>query len=383
MFEHIDALIAFTGIILVASLMVTIITQIVILVLNLRGRNLLWGVARLLQQIEPSLGDKAKEVARKILTNPLICRYKKRLPPVIRMEEFSDLLIKLAESKDIRKFDKNIQRTLKKLTKIDEKELAKQLEKLPVSLVTVSKKNLKKAQKEIFNYLKKARTKIGELESWFDNMNDRISERFALRSKIIALIGAILVAGILQLDSIQLMKQVFTDAELRSKLIVSADLLIERGGAIIGQRNVFDLSMDSLLETIPDFPDPLKSFSNRVSAEKWLEENLPEDQNLETVLATYRDIQKEITKERLDYLGDQVLLLNNDLNQMQLKILGEKYSWKFWEWKFPKFLGILISIALLSLGAPFWFNMLKNLANLRTRLIQNEEKERLGRGTTA
>ena len=324
MLEHIDALIAFTGIILVASLMVTIVTQIVILVLNLRGRNLLWGVARLLQQIEPSLGDEAKEVARKILTNPLICRHKKRLPPVIRMEEFSDLLIKLAESEDIKEFDKNIQRTLKKLTKFDEKELAKQLEKLPVSLVTVSKKNFKKAQKEIFNYLKKARTKIGELESWFDNMNDRISERFALRSKIITLIGAIFVAGILQLDSIQLIKQVFTDAELRSKLIASTDLLIERGGTIIGQRNVFYLSMDSLLETIPDFPEPLKSFSNRVSAEKWLEENLPEGQNLETVLATYRDIQKETTKERLDYLGDQVLALNNDLDQMRLKILGEK-----------------------------------------------------------
>ena len=383
MLEHIDALIAFTGIILLASLLVTIVTQIVILVLNLRGRNLLWGVARLLQQIEPSLVDEAEEVARKILTNPLICRYKKRLPPVIRTEEFSDLLIKLVESKEIEEFDKNIQEALKKLTEFDEKELAVHLERLPVSLVTLSKKNLKKAQNEIFNYLKKARTKIAELESWFDNMNDRMSERFALRSKIITLIGAIMVVYILQLDSIQLMKQVFTDAELRSKLIASTDLLIERGTDILGQRSVFDLSMDSLLETIPDFPKPSKSFSNRVSAEKWLEENLPEGQNLETVLTTYRDIQKEITKERLDYLGDQVLVLNNDLNQMRLKILTEKYSWEFWEWELQKFLGILISIALLSLGAPFWFNMLKNLANLRTRLIQNEEKERLGRGTTA
>jgi hypothetical protein len=382
MLEHIDALIAFAGIILVASLLVTIITQIVILVLNLRGKNLLWGITRLLQQIEPSLGDEAKEVARKILTHPLICRYKKRLPPVIRMEEFSDLLIKLAESKEIEEFDEKIQRTLKKLIKFDEKELAKQLERLPVSLVTVSKKNLKKAQREIFNYLKKARTQIAELESWFDNMTDRISERFALRSKIIALIGAILVAGILQLDSIQLMKQVFTDAELRSKLVASTDLLLERGTAIIGQRSVFDLSMDSLLDTIPGFPEPLKSFSNRASAEKWLEENLPEGQNLETVKAKYREIQEEKTKERLDYLGDQILVLNNDLNEMKLKILGEKYSWEFWEWKLQKFLGILISIALLSLGAPFWFNMLKNLANLRTRLIQNEEKERLGRGTS-
>ena len=378
MLEHIDALIAFTGIILLFSLLITVLTQIAIVVFNLRGRNLFWGVTRLLCQIEPSLDDKgAKEVVKKILRHPLISRYTKRLPPVIRMEEFSELLIKIVESEDIKEFDKNIQNSLKQLTKFNPKELANQLKNLKL---TVTKKKLKITQKEIFEYLKKARSKIVELESWFDNMTDRISERFTLRSKIITVIGAVMVTIVLQLDAIQLIKQVYADSELRSKLIVSSDLIMERGTDILGQRNVFDLSMDSLRSTIPDLPVLSISFYNRVSAEKWLEQNLPENQDLNSVLETYRNIQKDITKKRLNYLGDQIVELNNDLAKMRLDIFGEHYTWELSQWKFPKFIGMLISIALLSLVAPFWFNLLKNLTNLRTRLMQNEEKERLKRG---
>jgi hypothetical protein len=40
------------------------------------------------------------------------------------------------------------------------------------------------------------------------------------------------------------------------------------------------------------------------------------------------------------------------------------------------FLGIVAAAALLSLGAPFWFNLLRQLANLRTMLANKEAEER-------
>jgi hypothetical protein len=43
-------------------------------------------------------------------------------------------------------------------------------------------------------------------------------------------------------------------------------------------------------------------------------------------------------------------------------------------WK-AHILGILFSAALLSLGAPFWYNALKNLASLRSTVAQNISKE--------
>ncbi len=46
-----------------------------------------------------------------------------------------------------------------------------------------------------------------------------------------------------------------------------------------------------------------------------------------------------------------------------------------WSWPWPHLLGILASVALLSLGAPFWFNLLKSLANLRPALAQQIEND--------
>jgi len=39
-------------------------------------------------------------------------------------------------------------------------------------------------------------------------------------------------------------------------------------------------------------------------------------------------------------------------------------------------LGVAASAALLSLGAPFWFNILKSITNLRTVLARKNDEER-------
>ncbi len=38
-------------------------------------------------------------------------------------------------------------------------------------------------------------------------------------------------------------------------------------------------------------------------------------------------------------------------------------------------LGVLLAAAFLSLGAPFWYNALKNLSNLRTVVASKEDQE--------
>src|SRR4029079_3355310 len=44
--------------------------------------------------------------------------------------------------------------------------------------------------------------------------------------------------------------------------------------------------------------------------------------------------------------------------------------------------GLLVSILLLSLGAPFWFNALKNLVELRSVIAKKEQNERGGASAT-
>jgi hypothetical protein len=48
----------------------------------------------------------------------------------------------------------------------------------------------------------------------------------------------------------------------------------------------------------------------------------------------------------------------------------------------PNLAGLLVSVLLLSLGAPFWFNALKNLVDLRSVIAKKEQNERAGASAT-
>jgi len=47
----------------------------------------------------------------------------------------------------------------------------------------------------------------------------------------------------------------------------------------------------------------------------------------------------------------------------------------YWAPTWQHFWGTLASAALLSLGAPFWFNLLKDLSNLRPTLAKKQAQE--------
>ena len=66
---------------------------------------------------------------------------------------------------------------------------------------------------------------------------------------------------------------------------------------------------------------------------------------------------------------------------------GAVFTCDYWQQKsadqvLPLLAGILLSIALMSLGAPFWFDALKNLLGLRPSLASKETGERVERATT-
>jgi len=72
--------------------------------------------------------------------------------------------------------------------------------------------------------------------------------------------------------------------------------------------------------------------------------------------------------------------LNSILNdKLKFQLIPDPYPKPFYNYWTPSWLhfwGILASAALLSLGAPFWFNMLKTLSNLRPVLANKEQQER-------
>jgi hypothetical protein len=301
-----------------------------------------------------------------------------KLPAVIRREEFSRLLIKLAESEDAKQFGDVAVQGLRDLAAINPDELKKQLEALPAGLEKATENELKKINEFIFDKFKTARVKVMELETWFDHLVDRLGQRFTRFSKVIAVCGALLVAVSFRLDSIQLLKQTYTNQELRTRLLASVTGIQEMGNAVLGGPTFYDLAFQSLKEKTPEFNVPSQSVLTRESADRWLQGNPLNGVSYKTLSNDFDNALAEAIKSKLGSLGDDLVTMKATLSDMSLQIFGDKYIFEG-RLNLTRILGILISVVLLSLGAPFWFNILKNLTNLRTSLMKNEESERLKR----
>lgn len=96
MLEHLDTTIAFSVVLLLLSLMITALVQMAVTLSGLRGRNLFWGVERLLRQVDPKLGPYAHEVADRLLRHPAITHTWLSRAVAIRPEELVRLLRDLA-----------------------------------------------------------------------------------------------------------------------------------------------------------------------------------------------------------------------------------------------------------------------------------------------
>ena len=377
MLTHLDALVSLCVVLLLGSLLVTVVTQIVISVFNLRGRNLFWGLNRLLHELQPGVKDEIDEIVHKLLTFPLIAKAKNRYATVIRVEELSKLLLKFSEYPQKYKLSESATEWITHFTKIDEEKLAEQIGLLPDNLEDTLQKNLLKIYRAISRQLQQSREKLIDLEDWFDKISDRMSERFSLHSKIISISASLIVAFSMQLNSIDLIQNIYADADLRARLVSSTDIFLEKGEQLLAQRSTFNIAMDSLSVQHKEFQLPsAPAFTSRIAATSWLRQSAPPDVNIDSLTEIYNQLLDKVTVVYMGQLGQEALALRDQLNNLGLKMLDEHYSWDLNSWPIRKYFGIVISVVLLSLGAPFWFNALKNLANLRSKIVQKEEMER-------
>ena len=64
---------------------------------------------------------------------------------------------------------------------------------------------------------------VGRINNWFDQIMERTIVEYRFRAQIVTILGALLVATLVQLDSIDLLKRLSTDDKLRDSLVSQAD----------------------------------------------------------------------------------------------------------------------------------------------------------------
>lgn len=326
MLDYLDTVLSFSVVMLLLSLLVTTLVQMIIAASGLRGAILKWAIERLLKQISPEMakGSHASEIADAVLHHPMISHLTHRRATSIRKEELIRLLDDLATS-DTSPLSKTTQEALSTVLGIARStEFDAGMQRFKLELAQRLPDQAAQVQQIVNDTLITSRKAVDHVVVWFDAIMDRTSENFLLKTRWITALVALVLAFAFHIDSLSILRQLATRPEVRAKLVQNVDATLQR-------------AEDRLVMTAQKAPE--------AQTTTWLQE----------LRQSAEKIHDDLNATTLAIIPDPLPALSTYAQQ----------GLHFW--------GTLMTVLLLSLGAPFWFNTLSQLANLRPAVAEKIE----------
>ena len=321
MLKTLDILIGATTVLMLFSMAVTVITQALNNLFERRGKQLLNGLAGLLQQLGIPDRQTAERIAETLLKHPMIADAEGGLGTVIHREEFTKLLLDLAGGQGAATLDPSARtaliETLKQNGVADPAETLKNIRAMALQLETSNPELSNHVRDGLAILHEGASDFVARVNSWFDQTIDRVSEAFTKHTHRVTVAAAFVVVLVVQLDIIAVVDRLSIDDQFRNAIVADA-------------------------------AKPLSDQTKRASS------------NPETYAADpkpYYDL----------------------LNTAGLITLPTTRNWAAQLKDTRKYPGMVLSVLLISLGAPFWYNILKDLLGLRSRLAQKDDDQRAQR----
>jgi hypothetical protein len=388
--ENLDTVMSFAVVMLLLSMLITMLVQCAIALSGLRGWNLHYGVIQLLEQLDPNLKGHAKEITKAILEHPSVAHMPvwggRRKATAIRPQELLRILTDLSKGNSTALQEPAKQAVLtavKNAGGADPADLTNRIGTVVVELTKMFPTQALAVQDAVNRGLTKANQLQTQVNEWFDTVMDRTTERFILYTRWITVGIAFALAIGLQVDAIQLFKQLSTNAELRAKLIQGADATLKQAGAVLSDtQKPKPLASEAIRamkdeseeggdkELVSKAPDDLIT---RKDGREWLLKTLAEPK-LARALVAYEKRFEEVTLMNVKELGASFVEVKSSLDAFGVRIAFHKETDSGANAS-QRYLGELITALFLSLGAPFWFNTLRQLANLRPAIAGKVEKE--------
>ena len=433
MLQSLDTLIAFVVIMTIVSLFVTVVVQMISASLSLRGKNLANALALTFQTIVPSLNEQAHNLAAKILSDPLLSdstitardrshststdRDKAwgwwsfignpvKLASAIRPEEVYDALKKtaaltpptIAANTEPTAEQANTIALIAAATKVTaglgvsakQASLVAQDVAAISDLISFVSPELKAQFNQAIattsaNLVKHIDQDREQLEHWFGSAQDRAQQWFRFHTGAFTLIVSIVLTFLWQLDAVEIYHYYGSNPDARNAVIAHASKIDKDLAAITTSHN-------DLLERINTAwvsphknltPEQLEKVTNTDELEKQLTiaaggaEQFKKDEYHKTFDSAFEAYKKE-QGDKLDSLKKVTAGTGFDLapaggwrwpNELPAAPLSAgwwDYVCVFWK-HLP---GLVLFAALLSLGAPYWYNLLKTLSSLKPALAQ-------------
>jgi hypothetical protein len=115
----------------------------------------------------------------------------------------------------------------------------------------------------------------------------------------------------------------------------------------------------------------------RQQGEAWLRERVKNVKGADTLLAAYNRRFDEATRVWLGELRASTGALDQHLRAATFELIPSPYpEWTTYAKEPRHFVGTVMTALLLSLGAPFWFNVLRQLGNLRPAIAGKVDKDK-------
>jgi hypothetical protein len=313
------------------------------------------GLADLLQQIQPGLDRKiARNIAAAVLTHPMVRSAGSRYGSVIHREELATLLLQFA-AEDSKALDVTAKQKLAEVLKANDiEDPAKVLQRVRDFLLQMelARPELAANARHSVALLEEASSRfLAKLNAWFDQTMDRVSERFTFTTRGVTFAMSLVVAIVLQLDTVTLVNRLAADPELRSALVSQAVELEKKG---IGKQPAS--------QSAPGAQATAQNPQDGQEKKPAAQEKAPAAASLEAHAENLRKL-----------AAAEIYSIPKNYDDWEARWSAEGQP--------PTKVGVLLTAILLSFGAPFWYNALKNLLRLRSVLASKDDTQRQERET--
>lgn len=197
-----------------------------------------------------------------------------------------------------------------------------------------------------------ASTRIN-LEIWFNDAMDRLSGAYKRRAQFVAFAIGFVLALVFNVDSINAATNLWREPTLRQAIIAQAE-------AYTAATQVDDGSPPNPLESIPELQQQLQALNIPYG---WT--SAPFDTGGRQCSLLPLDAQQVWGIPSEDLQGSPICKTINNLP-------ADPYAW------LVKLIGMLLTGAAAAQGAPFWFDILKKLVNVRSTGSNPSEKKASG-----
>ena len=195
-----------------------------------------------------------------------------------------------------------------------------------------------------------------EIEDWFNEMMDRASGWYKQKIMYLNIAFSLVVAFALNADSIRMANELSNDPTKRQALVASAE------------NTITNLKLEGDVVDVPASQPPKQVQSGDVGDEGADEGN--DDAEEPTVKS---GLTPEDAQKKLELIIHQI---END--KLPIGWADEDDIKNAWDWV-EKLLGLAFTSIAISLGAPFWFNLLQDMLRVHRKIAtdddDNEEKK--------